>query len=46
MKHQLTQTFHMNVNCGKCKHKWKEPGRLVIYTCPLCKHEDTAVNTI
>ena len=46
MKHQLIQTVRTHVTCGKCKHKWKEPGRLIIYTCPKCKYEDIAVNLL
>jgi predicted RNA-binding Zn-ribbon protein involved in translation (DUF1610 family) len=46
MKHQLTQTVHVYVTCGKCIHQWKESSRLVIYKCPKCKHEDIGVNLL
>ena len=46
MKHQLTQTVHTHVICGKCQHKWKVPGRLVTYICPKCKHKSKLKNSI
>ena len=45
-KHQLTQTVHTHINCGKCQHKWKTPGILVTHKCPKCGHESKLKNSI
>ena len=44
--HRLTQTVHTHINCGKCNHKWKESGRLLIYTCPKCGYESKLKNSL